>query len=150
MSEELPAELAPETREKIANALGGTAQPATYEALIKKPRRTLSFEVTSANDAGEEIKLTLKFQAIDSTSFDELQSAHPPTTKERREGAIYNVDTFAPALIAAVSLEPRLSVEQATEIYKSPDWAPGEVGNMFINAMSVCNQGLNIPFNARD
>jgi hypothetical protein len=143
-------ELSPGMAATVAGLALKTAEPATYESLIKKPRRTLSFDVTTGNDAGEEIKLAMKFQAINSTRYDELQAEHPPTTKERREGAIYNVDTFAPALIAEVSLIPKLTVEQASELYHSPDWAPGEVGNLFLNAMGVCNQGLSVPFNARD
>lgn len=123
---------------------------ATFARLMKKPRRTLTFTVYSADEDGAELALQVKYQALNSKEYDELQAAHPPTPKERREGAIYNVDTFAPALMAAVSLEPKLTVEEATELYRSPDWSSGEIQTMFINALRVCNAGLDVPFSARD
>lgn len=126
------------------------ATTATFAQLIKKPKRTLSFPVTTADEDGNEITLQVKFQAISSKAYDDLIAANPPTSKQRQAGAAYNVDTFAPALIAAVSLEPKLSVEQAKEIYTSPDWATGEVGEFFVSALRVCSSGLDVPFNARD
>ena len=80
----------------------------------------------------------------------DLVEAHPPTTEQRKRGASYNIDTFAPALVAACSLEPRLTFEQAKELKDSPDWSGGEFGDIYGRAMAVCNAGLDIPFNARD
>jgi hypothetical protein len=136
------------TVEKVAEkAIAGTA---TFDQLIKKPRRTLSFTVTTLDEDGEEQLLKMKYRALPSKEYDDLISEHPPTTKEKQAGAVYNVDTFAPALISAVSVEPRLSVEQATELYKSPQWSGGEIATLFFNAQRVCNAGLDVPFNARD
>lgn len=123
---------------------------ATFEQLMKKPRRTLAFTVYSLDDEGEEIALNLKYRALSSKEYDDLQSAHPPSAKEKRDGAIYNVDTFAPALIASVAVTPKLSVEQASQLYHSPEWSGGEIATMFLNALRVCNAGLDVPFSARD
>ena len=123
---------------------------ATYAALLGKPRRTMSFSVTTEDDDGEEIALTIKYQAISSKRYDDLVAEHPPTAKEKAAGSVYNVETLAPALIAAVSLVPTLTVAQATAIYKSASWSGGEIGNLFMNAIRVCNSGLDVPFNARD
>lgn len=142
-------QLSEESREAVVEA-AKTSRPATFDLLIKKPRRTLDFTIYSRGDDGEEVALQMKYRAISSKQYDALQAEHPPPAKERQQGAIYNVDTFAPALISEVSLDPKLNVEQATEIYHSDDWAPGEISNLFMNALLVCNQGLNVPFNARD
>lgn len=136
--------------EKVADKAIKDGGTATFDQLMKKPRRTLGFTVYSVDEEGEEIALQLKYKALSSKEYDTLQGEHPPSAKEKREGAIYNVDTFAPALIAAVSQAPKLTIEQATELYKSPDWSGGEVTTMFLNALRVCNAGLDVPFSARD
>lgn len=123
---------------------------ATFAQLMNKPRRTLTFTVYSTDDAGEEVALQIKYRALNSKEYDDLLAAHPPSAKEKREGANYNVDTFTSALIAAVSVEPALTYEQAAELYHSNDWASGEISSLFINALRVCNAGLDVPFNARD
>jgi hypothetical protein len=134
---------------KIAAKAVKDGGEATFDQLMKKPRRVLTFTVYSLDDDGEEIALNLKYQAVPSKQYDQLQSEHPPSAKEKRDGAIYNVDTFAPALISAVSVVPKLSVEQATELYHSTEWSGGEIATMFLNALRVCNAGLDVPFNER-
>ena len=138
--------------EKVAAKAGSVeaSTNATYAALLGKPRRTLSFTVTTENEDGDEIALTMKYQAISSKRYDDLVAEHPPTPKEKAAGSIYNVETLAPALISAVSLIPALSVTQATAIYTSGSWSGGEIGNLFMNAIRVCNSGLDVPFSARD
>ena len=123
---------------------------ATFESLIKKPRRVLNFTVYTADDAGNQVALALKYQAISNKAYDDLSAEHPPTQKEKAAGAVYNLETFAPALIAAVSAVPRLTVDQAREIYTNDTWSGGEVTSLFINAMRVCNAGLDVPFSERD
>ena len=122
----------------------------TYKDLMGKPRRALNFTVTSADEDGNATELPIKYQAISSKAYDDLQASHPPSSKDKAQGASYNVDTFAPALIAAVSCIPRLTLAEATEIHQSEDWSGGEIGNLFMNALLVCNSGFDIPFNARD
>lgn len=123
---------------------------ATFSQLMNKPRRTLTFTVYSNDDAGEEVALQIKYKALNSKVYDDLLAAHPPSAKEKREGASYNVDTFTAALISAVSVEPVLTYEEAGQLVHSGDWASGEIGSLFINALRVCNAGLDVPFNARD
>ena len=140
----------PDTVEKVAAKAAKNGGEATFEALLNKPRRVLNFTIYSVDEDGEEVALQIKYRALSSRGFDELVAEHPPTQKEKAAGANYNVDTFAPALIAAVSEVPKLNVEQASQLYTSSDWSGGEVSSLFINALRVCNAGLDVPFNARD
>lgn len=140
------APAAPSTVEAVA----AKAATATFDQLIRKPRRTLSFTLTTVDEDGNDLLLQMKYRAVSSKEYDELVAANPPSAKEKASGAVYNVDTFAPALIAAVSAEPKISLEQATELYRSPEWSGGEIGTLFFNAQRVCNSGLDVPFNARD
>jgi hypothetical protein len=139
------------TKSNIVEEVAAKAVAAvTYADLLRKPRRVSSFVIYSQDADGTEVGLTLKYQALSQKAYDALIEANPPTQKEKAAGTSYNQDTFAPALIAAVSLVPKLSLEQAKELYTSEDWAGGEVTDLFINALKVCNAGLNVPFNSRD
>jgi hypothetical protein len=138
------------TVEKVAAAAVKDGGPATFAQLMSKPRRTLEFPVYSLDAAGNETSLRLKYRAMIATQYDELQAGHPPNAKERANGQTYHQDTFAPALIAAVAVTPTMTLEQATELYSSPEWAGGEIATLFVNALRVCNAGTDVPFNARD
>ena len=140
----------PTIPEKVASESLNGAAIATFASLRAKPRRTVTFPVNTVDEDGEEVVVLMKYRALPSKGYDELIEAHPPTSEQKKTGQIYNIDTFAPALIAAVSYEPVLSVDEAKEIYTSPDWSGGELTTLFIKAMQVCNAGLDIPFNARD
>lgn len=122
---------------------------ATIEELFAKPRRTLSFNVTVAGEDGESVTRSMKYQAISGKEYDKLIEQHPPTPKQREDQAVLNIDTFAPALIAAVSLEPKLTYEQAEQLYTDPAWSGGEVSSLYYNAQRVCNAGLDVGFNGR-
>lgn len=123
------------------------AKTATFDSLIRKPRRVLPFTVTTQDEHGNPVSLRMKFQAMGGKDYDKLIEAHPPTAAQKRQNASFNIDTFAPALISAVSLEPRLSVEQAEQLWASPDWSGGEASSLYLNAQRVCNSGLDVPFN---
>ena len=141
------SEALPEVERVAAKAVSGEA---TFASLSGKPRRTLSFTVTSQDEDGEPISLSCKYRALSNTAYDELIAAHPPTGKQKQAGASYNVDSFAPAIISAVAVIPALTVAQARTVYTSEDWSGGEVSSLFINALRVCNAGLDVPFNAAD
>jgi hypothetical protein len=106
----------------------------------KKPRRqTITLEVD-----GEELEMT--FQAISYKELDALQAKHQPTQSQRVEGAIYNRNTFPPALIAACSVDPEISERDARDIWESEDWSSGELNTLFNAVSDLCMKGLNVPF----
>lgn len=136
-------------REVIAEART-EIEDATFDVLIKKPRRESAFLVHVPNDDGSARPVRIRYRSLNAKEYDDLVSAYPPTSKQRSDGATWNTETFPPALIAAVSLAPKLNLEQAKELYTHPDWAPGEQRELFLQALDVCAQGLNVPFNAGD
>ena len=83
---------------------------ATLDLMKNKPRATSEFSIFIKDEDGETQELTLKFQAIGARNYDKLVAKHPPKPEQRADGASFNMDTFAPALIAAVSVEPEISV----------------------------------------
>ena len=120
---------------------------ATLDMLKGKKRHETTFSLYLDND-GEEQEVTLTFRAIGMREYDRLVGKHPPKTDQRAEGASFNIDTFAPALIAACSVEPDLTEADALEIWNSPDWSRGDLMVLFRNAVDVNNRGLDIPFSA--
>lgn len=128
---------------------GPRVRPATFDHLRKKKRRERVVPIPTVDDDGDEVTLEFRMRAISSRQYDKLMADCPPTPKQKDDGAAYDVDRFAPALIAAVSLEPKLTVEEATELYTSDEWASGEIGGLFIEALRLCNQGLDVPFRER-
>ena len=59
--------------------------------------------------------MTLKYQAIGMRAYDRLVSKHPPKPEQRAEGSSFDMDTFAPALIAACSVDPEISPDRGQE-----------------------------------
>lgn len=93
------------------------------ELLASKSLREASITVAVNRDGGT---AELKFRALPRRAYRDLLDAHPST----EEGTDWNMETFPPALIAACSIDPVFTVEQATEMWE--EWESGELGRMFL------------------
>lgn len=122
---------------------------ATFDELFGKPKRRLEFTVTAGKD-GQVVTRRMVFLALNGDEYDSLTAAHPPTPKQKSENHTWNPDTFPPALISAVSQQPKLSVEQAAALWKHKDWSAGEQATLFSRALEVCQSGLSVPFSVTD
>jgi len=110
----------------------------------KRPRRkTIAIDVS-----GEEVQMT--FEAISAHELDKLQTKHKPTTEQRARGFAFNPNTFAPALVAACSVEPKLSLDDAREIWESEFWSTGELNQLFDTCSNLCMEGMQVPFTKSD
>jgi hypothetical protein len=123
---------------------------ATLDQLINKPRSTTEFTLYLSDGEGGINEVTLKYQAIGMRAYDRLVSKHPPKAEQRAEGSSFDIDTFAPALIAACSVDPEITPTQAKQLWESEDWSRGDVMVLFRNAVELNNRGLDIPFNESD
>jgi hypothetical protein len=135
-----------EARQKQSTA----SKRATLDMLKNKPRSTTEFSLFLADGNGGANEVTLKYQAIGMRAYDKLVGKHPPNNDQRAEGSSFNIDTFAPALIAACSLEPEITPAEAKEIWDSEDWSRGDVMVLFRNAVELNNRGIVIPFIEND
>lgn len=117
---------------------------AIIDDLLRKggKRKTEEF----INEDGD--TLTMTFKALPARVYDDLLAEHPPTKKQKDDGANHNIDTFAPVLISRCLVEPELTVEQATEIWTSPDWSRGERMDIYMAAVRVNVAGFDVPTNA--
>jgi hypothetical protein len=131
-----------EARQKQSQA----SKRATLDMLKNKPRSTTEFTLFLSDGNGGTTEATLKYQAIGMRAYDRLVSKHPPKPEQRAEGNSFDIDTFAPALIAACAVDPEISPSEAKEIWDSDDWSRGDVMVLFRNAVELNNRGLDVPF----
>ena len=123
---------------------------ATIDQLLKKPQRVRTIPLTIPGDDGAPVKVNVRLRAIGSQAYDDLISKHPPTPKQKRDGATYNPDTFAPALVAACMTEPKIDLEDAQALWESEDWSRGELTELFLASVQINQAGLDIPFTDSD
>lgn len=119
---------------------------ATFDRLAKKAKAEREVTLELEGDDGELEEVTLLFRAIGAKQYDDLIAKNPPDAKQKINGDIYNIHTFAPALIAVCSVEPQLSYNEAKAIWDDENWSRGEVMTLFSSCVELCNKGLNIPF----
>ena len=124
-------------------------RPATVEDLLSKPARTQDVVITVPGEKGD-VELLLKLKAISASAYDRILAEHPPTKEQSVEGAGYNADTFAPAIIAAVVTEPEITPEQAGQIWNGDEWSRGELRDLFMACVNLCAKGLDVPFTFAD
>lgn len=117
---------------------------ATLDRLrTKKPReKTVEVELPDADGSTE--KAELLFRSIGSKEYDDLVTKFPPTNVQKRDGATYNIDRFAPALLSAVCVDPQMTEDEAKEIWTSPEWNRGELFNLFREAVDICATGITV------
>lgn len=142
----------PRGKETLAaqNAQRDESRRATFEELVKKRHLEREVPIKMPGDDGELVEVTLLFRALGAKEYDKLLSRNPPTTEQKANGASYNIDTFGPALISAVCLEPPMTASEVNQIWMSDDWNRGEVMSLFSAAVEICNKGLDIPFTGLD
>src|SRR5262245_40963053 len=114
-----------------------------------KTRSFTEFSLFLSDGNGGTNEVTLKYQAIGMQAYDRLVGKHPPKPEQRAEGASFDINTFAPALISACSVDPEISPVEAKEIWDSDEWSRGDVMVLFRQAVELNNRGLDVPFSER-
>ena len=132
-------------------AVRGAAQKrATLELLRSKKPREKEITVLWPVEDGETEEVSFLFRSIGAQAYDKLVGKYPPTMEQRADGASFDLHRFAPALLAQVCAEPKLTEAEWKSIWDSPDWNRGEVMQFFAQAVELCSVGLDIPFTGRD
>lgn len=143
-----------ETKDKADKATDPATAPvkvqvpdATLDDLFGKPKRVHSFTINLPTADGETVERKITYQAISGKEFDKLLADHPPKGADR-EKKLYNAATFEPALIAAVSLRPKMTEAQVEELLALDSWAAGEQATLFGQAYGICNADFSVAFSA--
>lgn len=114
----------------------------------------LETQLDDLYEKAADIAVTFTFTDIGRRVFDELVLAHSPTKQQKDRmaelgGGIleFNIDTFPPALLAATSSDPELTLEEATEIFDA--WGSGDAEVLFSTALLVCKERQSVPLSKR-
>lgn len=75
------------------------------KALLKKTADTTKQDLEAAQKAFDKASVTLRFTALPRKDLEALQKQHPPTEQDESDGQDFAMETFAPALIAAASVD---------------------------------------------
>ncbi|MER6249383.1 hypothetical protein [Streptomyces griseorubiginosus] len=101
----------------------------------------LSKELAAANktlDAAQEafdaVAIRLQFQALRRPDFEDMKRRHPPTEEQAEDNYVVNLDTIAPELIAASSLN---GITEEDAKYYLEEWGEGEAASLFNTAWNV-------------
>lgn len=129
----------PEQGEKPSVKFSGSSPDdyASFDQLLSKPAREKDVTI------GE---LKVHLRAIGNVEYDQLVASCPPDQDGRDRGLIYDQEKFAPKLIAAVVSRPKMDLDQATRLWKDPNWAGGEIGGLYKACVDLCQRGLDVPF----
>ncbi len=116
-------------------------------------------QVEQAVEDSRDTEIVFTFKSVGRFRYDELVEAHPPTKEAKKEGADFNADTFPPALVSescsiitesdGTEIEG-MSLEDATEIFASPDWNGAELRRLFFGALEVNTETGDIPLSRDD
>jgi hypothetical protein len=127
----------------VASPKAHAKRTATLSDLKSKQARTSEVVLP----LGDEL-VTIVVRSINTKVYDDLIGEHPPTKKDKEDGAVFDLDTFAPALISLCTKEPELTEEEVVELWASPEWARGELLDWFTACVNICNKGLEVPTTA--
>lgn len=96
----------------------------------------------AAREAVAASSVRMVFQSIGRKRYDALLHEYPPTDKQNEEHlaqhgvkAPYDIDKFAPALIAASCIEPEMTPEQVEELFD--EWNQAEIFDLYTAALEV-------------
>lgn len=121
---------------------------ARYELGLAKSREEDLTEPQAKVDAAEakleECYETLKITALKPAEMEALIDAHPPTKKQEEAEAIWNVDTFRPALFAAC-IDGDMTEKDWTSFCESGQVTAGELVDLF---RTVTDLNLRAPSSA--
>ncbi len=77
------------------------------------------------------------FEACSFAALEGLQYKYPPDDAQKAEGMQWDVERFAPALLALTCIDPGLSDADAKELWTT--WEAGLVNTLYRAAWDVCN-----------
>lgn len=117
----------------------------------------LDQQLDEARKAADAETVEFVFRAIGRKALAALVRKHPPSAEEREKARTehkeaghpmskfvppqWDDETFPPELIAHASVSPKFTVEQARELWNSPEWSHAELSAIFQAAWNV-NQAL--------
>ncbi|MFD9443418.1 hypothetical protein [Streptomyces sp. NPDC060001] len=110
---------------------------ADARALYAKEAADAAKELKAAKKAYDDHVIVLRFTALDRKALQVLQEENPPSEAEEAQGDEFAMETFAPALVSAASLDG-MPVEDARTYLNT--WSTGDANGLWQAAWSIQRQ----------
>ena len=111
------------------------------------PAQAAQQRLDAAQEATAEFVETLQVHPIPPHEYEDLIAAHPPSEKERKEGAAWDYTTLCPAMLAACvdrDTADQMSSEDWTADIKAGVYATGEVATLFRTCLTVNDRSRDV------
>jgi hypothetical protein len=102
--------------------------------MVKTRAATAETELAQVQQQYDKACITLRFTALERKILEDLQNKHPASEEDEARGDDFAMDTFAPELIAAASLDG-MPVDYARKCLDT--WAPGDARDLWHAAWSI-------------
>lgn len=135
----MPTDATEKTEVETPKKRKGPVRRATLADLKNKPRQEREVPYVINGD-----EMSFLFRAISARDYDRLATSCPPNIDQRAAGASFNINEFAPKLLARVVIEPAIDEDTWGEFWTSPDWNRGELMSLFGEAVEICSTGLRL------
>ncbi|GAA0501549.1 hypothetical protein [Streptomyces olivaceiscleroticus] len=109
------------------------ADEATQQ-MYKLRAEAAQTELAEAQKAFDKVAIVLRFKALPRPELEALQNAHPAGEEQEAKGEDYEMDTFAPALISAASMDG-MPVEYARHALDT--WGAAEAQQLWQAAWGI-------------
>ncbi|MDX5526082.1 hypothetical protein PV677_36040 [Streptomyces sp. DE06-01C] len=110
------------------------AERAPDDEAAQAALRDAAAALDDAQAAFDAVSIPLRFQALDRKTYKELLAAHRPTEEQAEDGYDFNLETLAPILIAASSLDG-ITEDDATTFLDT--WSKAEAEALLNTAFGV-------------
>lgn len=144
-------------REKVVTLLTGGDLLAEHEDLSRRLRGLLnrpSGDESEAREVAARIRaieadldataMSFRFRGIGRNAFRRMLAEHPPA--DDRDGLPFDPESMAPHLIAACSVEPRMTADEARDL--ADMLTDGSWDALWTAAFDCCREVSGVPFNA--
>lgn len=103
--------------------LKSVSEDDTARPLLQLRADQAAADLTQAQKDFDKAAVVLRFRALPRPELEELENKHPASETEEAEGESYAMETFAPALISAASMDgmPVDYAKQALETWSAAD-----------------------------
>ena len=126
----------------------GAAEQKVFEARAAGvPAAAAQAELDKAREGLEAFVEVLQVHPIPPREYDDLLTAHPPTAEQQKQGHIWNLATFGPALLAACvdrGPDDQLSEAEWVEDIDAGVYAPGELTRLLQTCIDVNDRAPDV------
>lgn len=132
-------------RDKIREQLDGLEDWESQSLSDVDPRTALKAELAVVEQKMRDASQTFTFKSIGGKASSDLLAEHPSPKDDKGEDKYaFDPATYPVALVAAASLDPAMSLEDAEALFDVLNLA--QRNDLFNAAFSASSKGLSLPF----